>query len=57
MVSNKNRLVLMQDDHRFPPMFENEGLYVSAGIAAALMVAFSIIPTIFLQWKGHTWRS
>jgi hypothetical protein len=38
--------------NRFPQMLENVGLYGSAGIVAALMVAASIIPTIFLQWRG-----
>lgn len=42
--------------NRFPPMFTNVGLLGSAGIAAALMVAVSIAPTILLQWKGKNWR-
>lgn len=37
-------------------MFTNVGLYGSAGIAAAMMIVFSIIPTIFLQWKGQALR-
>lgn len=37
-------------------MFTNVGLYGSAGIAAALMIAFSVIPTILLQWKGQAFR-
>ncbi|KAK4548426.1 hypothetical protein LTR36_009336 [Oleoguttula mirabilis] len=40
----------------FPPMFTNVGLYGSAGIAAAMMIVFSILPTIFLQWKGQGLR-
>ncbi|WPH00812.1 MFS general substrate transporter [Acrodontium crateriforme] len=40
----------------FPPMFTNVGLYGSAGIAAALMITCSVIPTMFLQWKGRSWR-
>lgn len=42
--------------HRFPSMFTNVGLYGSAGIAAGLMIAFSILPTIFLQFKGRSLR-
>ncbi|KAK5215083.1 hypothetical protein LTR72_011837 [Exophiala xenobiotica] len=39
----------------FPQMFENVGLYGSAGIATGLLVGVSWIPTIVLQRKGHTW--
>lgn len=41
---------------RFPPMFTNVGLAGSAGIASALMFGVSIVPTIFLQWKGKALR-
>lgn len=41
---------------RFPACFTNLGLYGTAGLAAGLMVAFSIIPTLLLQWKGSAWR-
>lgn len=37
-------------------MFINIGLLGSAGVAVALMVGVSIIPTILLQWKGKDWR-
>jgi hypothetical protein len=37
-------------------MFTNVGLLGTAGIAVALIVGVSIIPTIFLQWKGKAWR-
>lgn len=40
----------------FPTMIQNVGFYGSAGITTALMVGVSMIPTFFLQWKGHTWR-
>ena len=40
----------------FPPMFTEAGLYASAGIATALMVAVSILPTIFIQWRGVSLR-
>ncbi|KAL1981948.1 hypothetical protein VTN96DRAFT_2012 [Rasamsonia emersonii] len=40
----------------FPQMFENVGFYGSTGIATALTVRVSVIPTILLQWKGCTWR-
>lgn len=42
--------------NRFPQMFENVGFYGSTGIATALTVGVSVIPTILLQWKGCTWR-
>lgn len=41
---------------RFPYMFENVGLYGSAGIAAGLMFVFSVLPTFLLHWKGKAWR-
>lgn len=37
-------------------MFTNIGLYGSAGIAAGLMVAFSIVPTALLHIKGKAWH-
>lgn len=37
-------------------MFEHVGIAPSAGIGAALIVAVSIIPTIFLHWRGQFWR-
>ncbi|OCL03718.1 MFS transporter [Glonium stellatum] len=40
----------------FPSMFTNVGLAGSAGVATALMVGVSILPTIFLQWRGKLWR-
>nr|KAK5448248.1 hypothetical protein LTR18_001336 [Exophiala xenobiotica] len=40
----------------FPPMIENVGLYGSAGIVTALIVVGSIIPSVFLQWKGRSFR-
>lgn len=36
----------------FPQMFDNLGLYGSAGLATGLMVVFGVLPTIALQWKG-----
>ncbi|KAF2768472.1 MFS general substrate transporter [Teratosphaeria nubilosa] len=39
----------------FPAMFER-GLYVSAGVAVALMMGCSFIPTIFLHARGHKLR-
>lgn len=38
-------------------MFTNVGWGGGAGIAVALMVACSVIPTIFLQWQGGKWRN
>ncbi|KAF2204296.1 MFS general substrate transporter [Delitschia confertaspora ATCC 74209] len=40
----------------FPPMFEQVGVAKSAGVTSALLVAVSLIPTIFLQWKGQKIR-
>ncbi|KAJ5951502.1 uncharacterized protein N7479_009915 [Penicillium vulpinum] len=40
----------------FPQMFEVVGWAGGAGIAIALIVCVSIIPTILVQWKGATWR-
>jgi hypothetical protein len=37
-------------------MFRNVGLLGSAGIASALMIGVSLVPTIFLQWKGKALR-
>ncbi|KAJ5171258.1 Major facilitator superfamily domain general substrate transporter [Penicillium coprophilum] len=41
----------------FTPMFENAGIAPSAGIVSALIVLVSVIPTIFLHWRGKIWRS
>jgi hypothetical protein len=40
----------------FPDMIANAGFAGSTGIAAALIVACSIIPTMLLQWKGAAWH-
>jgi hypothetical protein len=37
-------------------MFTNVGVANSAGIVAALIVGVSILPTMFLQWRGKTSR-
>ena len=39
----------------FPQMFTETGLYASAGIATALMIAVGVLPTIF-QWRGARLR-
>ncbi|OQE42189.1 hypothetical protein PENCOP_c004G08268 [Penicillium coprophilum] len=41
----------------FTPMFENAGIAPSAGIVSALIVLVSVVPTIFLHWRGKIWRS
>ncbi|KAJ5194256.1 hypothetical protein N7472_006722 [Penicillium cf. griseofulvum] len=41
----------------FTPMFENAGVAPSAGIGSALIVLVSVIPTVFLHWRGKVWRS
>ena len=42
--------------HRFPDMFTNVGVAASGGVVAALIVGVSILPTIFIQWRGDRWR-
>jgi hypothetical protein len=37
-------------------MFDNVGVAKSAGVAAALLVGVSLLPTMVLQWRGSTWR-
>jgi hypothetical protein len=37
-------------------MFTNVGIGASAGVAAALLVGVSIIPTILVQKCGQNWR-
>lgn len=41
---------------RFPQMFETVGWGGGAGIAAALMVTVSVIPTVILQFRGSKWH-
>ncbi|KAJ4397821.1 hypothetical protein N0V93_002058 [Gnomoniopsis smithogilvyi] len=40
----------------FPSMFSSVGLSNSSAIVAGLVIGLSIIPTVVLQFKGHTWR-
>ncbi|KAJ6028213.1 hypothetical protein N7540_003789 [Penicillium herquei] len=40
----------------FPYMFDNVGVAPSAGIAAAMIVVVSVIPTIFLHARGKSMR-
>lgn len=37
-------------------MLAEVGYRQSAGIATAMMVAVSVIPTMIVQWKGQSWR-
>lgn len=37
-------------------MFERVGIAASSGVGVALIVGVSVVPTIFLHWKGHAWR-
>lgn len=37
-------------------MFTNLGLSTSAGVAAALLIGVSIIPTLIVQFMGQKWR-
>lgn len=48
--------MLIQVYNRFPDMFENVGVAKSAGVATALLVGVSLIPTMLLQWRGQAWR-
>jgi hypothetical protein len=47
-------IVVLSD--RFPSMFTSVGVAASAGVAAALMVCVSILPTIAVQMMGRGWR-
>ncbi|KAG7416852.1 Efflux pump radE [Fusarium oxysporum f. sp. rapae] len=38
----------------FPPMFTSVGLAASSGIAAGLIIAVSVIPTIFIHWNSRS---
>lgn len=38
----------------FPQLFENVGLSGSAGVCCALIIGVSVIPTIFLQFRGRS---
>jgi hypothetical protein len=50
------RIFTITDFHRFPQMFEVVGWAGGAGIAIALMVGVSVLPTILVQWRGARWR-
>jgi len=36
-------------------MFKSVGIAASSGIGVALIVGVSVVPTIFLHWKGCVW--
>lgn len=38
-------------------MLESVGIAASAGIATAMIVVVSVIPTGFVHWRGKVWRS
>ncbi|KAK7181600.1 hypothetical protein DPSP01_011397 [Paraphaeosphaeria sporulosa] len=40
----------------FPQMFEHVGIANSAGVAVAMLVVVSVIPTLVLQWRGKFFR-
>jgi MFS family permease len=40
----------------FPILVQTSGFGVSAGVATAMIVGVSIIPTALVQWKGRQWR-
>ena len=37
-------------------MFTSVGVAASAGVATALIVGVSIVPTMLVQWRGSPWR-
>ncbi|KAI1880570.1 hypothetical protein JX265_000810 [Neoarthrinium moseri] len=37
----------------FPQLIEAAGMLGTAGVATAMIVVFSLIPTIYLQWRGR----
>lgn len=37
-------------------MLESAGIAPSAGIAVAMIVVISVIPTGFVHWHGKIWR-
>ncbi|TVY85993.1 hypothetical protein LAWI1_G008258, partial [Lachnellula willkommii] len=41
----------------FPDMFTSLGLSGSGGLMVGMIVVFSILPTIFIQWKGAPIRT
>ncbi|KAI1123339.1 major facilitator superfamily domain-containing protein [Nemania abortiva] len=41
----------------FPAMLANVGLVGSTGVATALVVGGSVLPTVLLQWKGKAWKN
>ncbi|KAF9737648.1 hypothetical protein PMIN02_001271 [Paraphaeosphaeria minitans] len=41
----------------FPQMFENVGIANSAGVAVAMLVVVSVVPTLVLQWRGKFFRN
>lgn len=38
-------------------MFESVGIAASAGVAAALIMGASFLPTVYLQWQGKRWHA
>ena len=38
-------------------MFTSVGVAASSGVVAALIVGVSILPTIFIQWRGDRYRA
>jgi hypothetical protein len=40
----------------FPDMFTNVGIANSAGVATALIMGVSFVPTLLVQWKGMSLR-
>jgi hypothetical protein len=38
-------------------MFTSVGVAASSGVVAALIVGVSILPTLFIQWRGDRYRT
>ena len=48
---------MTDDPNRLPAMFATVGTANSAGVVVALIVGVSVIPIIFLHFKGEHWRN
>lgn len=40
----------------FPNLIDVAGFNATAGISTAMMVVFSVLPVILLQWRGNKWH-
>jgi len=56
VAENVNCSIMILTLPRFPSMFDNVGIGASAGVVCALVAGVSLIPTIWLQWRGQHHR-